>query len=60
LPMSDFIVARGLALARHGRGERSAELTNALVELRDVARRAGLNAALPAMERALDGSGGTA
>ena len=60
LPMSDFIAARGLALARHGRGERSAELSAALVELRDVARRAGLNAALPAIERALVGRGNTA
>jgi class 3 adenylate cyclase/tetratricopeptide (TPR) repeat protein len=60
LPMSDFIVARGLALARHGRGERSAELSAALVELRDAARRAGLNAALPGIERAIDGRGSTA
>ena len=59
LPMSDFIAARGLALARHGRGERSAELSAALVELRDAACRAGLNAALLAIERALDSQGNT-
>ena len=55
LPMCDFIVARGLALVRFGRGERGFAERAELVELREVATRAELNAALPAIESALEG-----
>jgi len=55
LPLCDFVVARGLALARFGRGERSVELHAALAALRDTAAGAGLNAALPAIEAASAG-----
>ncbi|MEP7058721.1 MAG: tetratricopeptide repeat protein, partial [Caldimonas sp.] len=57
LPMSDFLVARGLALSRHGQGERSAELQSELAGLREIATRAELKAALPAIGRALAGFG---
>ena len=57
LPLSDFIIARGLALARFGRGERSFDLQTALAGLRDVASSAELNAALPAIENALGAFG---
>ena len=53
--MCEFTIARGLALARFGRGERGAELRAALAELREVATRAELNSALPAIEAALAG-----
>ncbi len=55
LPMSDFIVARGLALARFGRGERGSAGRAELVELREVARRAEWNASLLAIDMALEG-----
>ena len=55
LPASEFMVARGLALARFGRGERGADLHVALLELQKVAARAELNASLPAIEAALAG-----
>ena len=57
LPLSDFIIARGLALARFGRGERGADLYAALVGLRKAAADAELNSALPGIENALAGSG---
>ena len=53
LPWSDFYVARGRALARFGRGERSAELRASVAELRDTAARAEFNVALPALDAAL-------
>ena len=40
LPLCEFTIARGMALARFGRGERGAELRAALTELREVATRA--------------------
>ena len=49
LPWSDFIVARGRALATHGRGKGGAGLTAELVRLRDEAERVGLRSALPAL-----------
>jgi len=55
LAMSEITIDRGLALARFGRGERSAELRGALAELRERAVRAEWNAALPAIEAALAG-----
>ena len=53
LPMSDFLIGRGLALARFGRGERGADLRSELVELRARASAAELNSSLPAIETAL-------
>ena len=53
LPWSDFLVARGRALARFGRGERSPELRTALAELRETAARAEFNVALPALDSAI-------
>ena len=55
LAMCEFTIARGMALARIGRGERGADLRAALTELREVATRAELNSALPAIEAALGG-----
>jgi class 3 adenylate cyclase/tetratricopeptide (TPR) repeat protein len=53
LPWSDFLIARGRALARFGRGERGAELRATLVELRETAARSEFNVALPALDAAL-------
>lgn len=53
LPLSEFIIARGLALARFGRGERSADLHAALASLRQTAADAGLDVALLAIDAAL-------
>jgi len=53
LPWSDFLIARGRALARFGRGERGTELRAILVELREAAARSEFNVALPALDSAL-------
>jgi len=53
LPWSDFLVARGRALARFGRGERSPELRTALAELRETAAKTEFCTALPALDSAL-------
>ncbi len=53
LPWSDFLIARGRALARFGRGERSDDLRATLVELRETAARSEFNVALPALDSAL-------
>jgi hypothetical protein len=53
LAMCEFIVARGLALARFGRGERSAALQQSLLGLRAEGAAAELNTFLPALETAL-------
>jgi tetratricopeptide (TPR) repeat protein len=53
LPWSDLVIARGRALARFGRGERSEALRTILSELRGTAARAEFNAALPALDAAL-------
>jgi len=53
LPWSDFVIARGRALARFGRGERSAALRATLFELREIAAGAEFNAKVPALESAL-------
>ncbi len=60
LPLSEFIVARGLALARFGRGERSTDLHAALSRLRQIATGTGLDVALLAIENALDAFGDAA
>jgi hypothetical protein len=53
LPWSDFLAARGRALARFGRGERSPELRSALAELRETAAKTEFRTALPALDSAL-------
>ena len=53
LPWSEFLSARGHALAAFGRGERSAAITLELERLRDVAEQAGLRAPLVAIQQAL-------
>jgi class 3 adenylate cyclase/tetratricopeptide (TPR) repeat protein len=58
LPWSDFVIARGRALARFGRGERSAELRATLVELREMAARSEFHSTLPALDSALAAMGG--
>jgi predicted ATPase len=59
LPFSDFVVARGRALAAWGRGERDAASMERLRGLRAHAERAGLRNALAALEAALGASGPT-
>ncbi len=54
LPRTDFFIARGRALAAFGRGRRDEASLGELARLRDVAARAGLRAALPALEAALE------
>ncbi len=56
LPLIDLCIARGRALAAWGRGHRDAAATGRLEALRAQAERAGLCAALPAIEAALAGS----
>ncbi len=53
LPLADFIVGRGRALARFSGGERSAALQARLRELLAIAEAAELNAARPALASAL-------
>jgi hypothetical protein len=53
LAMCDFVVARGLALARFGRGERSTALQESLLSLQAEGAAAELNTFLPALEAAL-------
>jgi class 3 adenylate cyclase/tetratricopeptide (TPR) repeat protein len=53
LPWSDFFIARGRALAAHGRGERGEALMAQLQQLRDEAKRVGFRTDLPAIEQAL-------
>ncbi len=55
LPLIDLGIARGRALAAWGRGRRDAAATERLEALRAEAERAGLRAALPAIEAALTG-----
>ena len=54
LVWSDFHIARGRALAAHGRGERDDRIVAELRRLRDEARGVGLESAMPSLERALD------
>ena len=53
LPRSDFFIARGRALAAHGRGHRLPEGRAEIERLLAEARRIGLEIALPALESAL-------
>ncbi|NIR29265.1 MAG: AAA family ATPase [Gammaproteobacteria bacterium] len=53
LPWSDFFIARARALVEVGRGARGDQVMARLRRLRDEAHRAGLAAALPAIETAL-------
>ena len=59
LPWSDFVIARGRALAAWGRGERDATAVERLRGLRAHAERAGLRNALAALEAALGAPGPT-
>ena len=54
LPYTDFVAARGRALAAHGRGNRGAKTNDELSRLRDTANHVGMRTALPAIEAALD------
>ena len=53
LPLPDFFIGRGRALAACGRGRREAALTAELVRLRHDADHFGLRIALPALDTAL-------
>lgn len=53
LPLSDFVIARGRALARHGRGVRDGQLIQELRELRQRAVRHELNLFVPSLDAAL-------
>jgi tetratricopeptide (TPR) repeat protein len=52
-PWSNFVIARGRALAAFGRGARSVGMNNELSRLREDGKRLGLLVALPAIEAAL-------
>ena len=52
LPLTDFFIARGRALAKYSRGERGDETMDEIERLRDEAKRAGIKIALPALEEA--------
>ena len=53
VPYWDGVIARGAALARHGRGERSAELATELRHLRDDAVAAEMHVAARRLDRVL-------
>lgn len=53
LPWSDYIIARGRALASVGRGERHDSITQDLTGLLGQANRMGYKASVPAIEEAL-------
>ena len=59
LPFSDFVIARGRALAAWGRGQRDATAVERLRGLRAHAECAGLRSALGALEAALGAPGPT-
>jgi DNA-binding SARP family transcriptional activator len=54
LPWSDFYIARGRALAAHGKGDRGPELLTSLSRLQHEAAQLGLKAALPALDKAIE------
>ena len=56
LPRSDFFIARGRALAAHGRGNRDQATMIELQKLHDEAASIGLKFVLPALETALTSS----
>jgi tetratricopeptide (TPR) repeat protein len=53
LPWAELFIARGRALAAHGRGRRDGTTVQEFRRLRDEADRIGLLAALPSLDRAL-------
>jgi len=53
LPRCDFFIARGIALAAFGRGNRDQETMENIRCLHDEAKRIGLKSAIPAMATAL-------
>jgi hypothetical protein len=53
LPWTDFLIARGRALAAYGRGLRDEGLIGEMKTLRDLATQMGWKFALPALEKAL-------
>jgi len=54
LPLANFVLARGRALADVGRGDRSDALRAQLAQLRAQGERAELNSLLPAIDAALE------
>ena len=56
MPRCDFFIARGRALAAHGRGERDQATMNELQRLYDQAKEIGLKLTLPALKIALAAS----
>ncbi len=56
LPRSDFFIARGRALAAHGRGNRDRAIMTELQHVHDKAESIGLKFVLPALETALASS----
>ena len=57
LPLSDFLIRRGRALASWGQGSRDPALRDTLVRLRDLALACALNTASQALSDALAGQG---
>jgi hypothetical protein len=53
LPRSDYFIARGRALAAFGRGERDAEILQALQRLGKEAQEIGFHQSRPALDAAL-------
>ncbi len=53
LPYTDFLIARGRALAAFGRGYRDDATMQELQRLRDEAKHIGLEVAIPALDKAL-------
>ena len=60
LPMSEYVVARGLALARFARGERSADLFAELRRLRSAGADGEMNTFLPSLDVAIAAFGAPA
>ncbi len=53
LPVCDLLIARGRALAEHGRGNRNSQMMEELQCLHDKANQFGLKYTLPALEAAI-------
>jgi hypothetical protein len=53
MPQSDFLIARGRALAHHGRGNQDQATRHELQRLYDEANKLGLKVSIPALEAAL-------
>ena len=53
LPVTDFYIARGRALASFGRGEHDDAMMGELKRLRDEAQRVGFKVTIPALDKAL-------